>query len=451
MASVWLRLAAAWRRGAGWGIVLLLAGQGCQPSGTGTAPPAPAAAPQAQATAAAPPPAAPAPVRERTMILASQVAPAVIPPGQSLRVTYNWDAAPMGAEYNVFVHVRNAAGDRVFQGDHAPTWPIMTSSWTGKISYTIRLGVPAKLPPGVYHVVAGIWSSAAGRQELDPGPGVTAAGERAYEIATFTVDPAAPPPPLDSAKPQTLDLKGYRLTFAEEFTDLEVSPYGPLVGKKRWIAHKPDNGNFGDAAFVSPEPGFPFTVADGILAITARKDEKGKWRSGLLASSDAAGNGFAQQYGYFEMRARMPEGPGTWPAFWLLSRPVAKEEVAPDLNGIEIDILEQYGHAPQVFHATYHWWYKTKKHRGVGANFMVEDMTKDFHSYGFLWDARCMVWYFDGVELWRQPTPPEMHRPCYVLVNLALGSGWPIAQTPNPSVMRVDYVRVYAQDAATTK
>jgi hypothetical protein len=31
-----------------------------------------------------------------------------------------------------------------------------------------------------------------------------------------------------------------------------------------------------------------------------------------------------------------------------------------------------------------------------------------------------------------------------VLVNLALGSGWPIDHTPNPSIMKVDYVHVFA-------
>jgi hypothetical protein len=32
-----------------------------------------------------------------------------------------------------------------------------------------------------------------------------------------------------------------------------------------------------------------------------------------------------------------------------------------------------------------------------------------------------------------------------LLLNLALGPGWPIDKTPNPSVMEVDYVPVYAK------
>src|SRR5258707_7856641 len=94
-----------------------------------------------------------------------------------------------------------------------------------------------------------------------------------------------------------LDLSTYTLTFDENFDTLDVSPWGPGT---RWIAHTPWNGDFGDAGFVNPRPGFPFTIADGVLRIEARRGTDGKWRSGLLASTDPNGNGFKQRYGYFE-------------------------------------------------------------------------------------------------------------------------------------------------------
>ena len=156
---------------------------------------------------------------------------------------------------------------------------------------------------------------------------------------------------------------------------------------------------------------------------------------------DDQGRGFAQQYGYFEMRAKFPEGPGTWPAFWLLSQADLTDKKR---TAFEVDIVEQYGREPDILHTTLHWWFPDKRHNSVGDQFDVPDMFKDFHRYGFLWDEEKMVWYFDGVELWRQPTPPEAKTPMYVLINLALGSGWPIDKTPNPSQMLVDYVRVYA-------
>ncbi|MGL4289902.1 MAG: hypothetical protein ACRCVA_26355, partial [Phreatobacter sp.] len=73
---------------------------------------------------------------------------------------------------------------------------------------------------------------------------------------------------------QALDLTGYTLTFGEEFDSLSVSPRGP---GSRWIAHTPWNGDFGDARFADPTPGFPFTIENGVLRIEARKNADGIW------------------------------------------------------------------------------------------------------------------------------------------------------------------------------
>ena len=105
-----------------------------------------------------------------------------------------------------------------------------------------------------------------------------------------------------------LDMSKLSMVFREDFDDrLSVSPWGPNT---RWIAHTPWHGDFGDAQFADPVQGFPFTVSDGILRIEARKDSNGKWQSGLLSSADENGRGFSLQYGYFEMRAKLPPGLG---------------------------------------------------------------------------------------------------------------------------------------------
>jgi hypothetical protein len=69
-------------------------------------------------------------------------------------------------------------------------------------------------------------------------------------------------------------------------------------------------------------------------------------------------------------------------------------------------------------------------------------MTDDFHTYGAMIDEKWAIWYFDGIELWRTKTPEELKTPLYVMVNLAMGSGWPIDKAPSPSYMYVDYVKV---------
>jgi beta-glucanase (GH16 family) len=93
---------------------------------------------------------------------------------------------------------------------------------------------------------------------------------------------------------------------------------------------------------------------------------------------------------------------------------------------------------------------------GRGKNRVADHITpvasgslyEDFHRYGVDVAKDWLTFYLDGRETWRVPTPPELTKPLMVLVNLALGSGWPIDQTRNPSIMEIDYVHVYERDPA---
>jgi beta-glucanase (GH16 family) len=236
-----------------------------------------------------------------------------------------------------------------------------------------------------------------------------------------------------------LDLSKYVLTFSDEFDTLSVSAAGPNT---RWTAHTPYGGDFGDARFVNPNPGreFPFSIENGVLRIEAHKDAAGKWRSGLLSSRNPRGQGFAQQFGYFEVRAKLPDGPGVWPAFWLLG--VDRSDRFP-----EIDVLEYYGHATYQFHSGVHVWSKGGKSDfgdGTVTKVTPHALTQEFNTFGVEISADWTTFYFNGEQVWRTKSQPEFSQPMYILLNLALGSGWPIDQTPNPSLMYVDYVRAYA-------
>lgn len=232
-----------------------------------------------------------------------------------------------------------------------------------------------------------------------------------------------------------LDLSKYVMTFNDEFDYLSVSADRPGT---RWTAHTPYGGDFSDAQFTDPSPGFPFVVENGVLRIEARKGEDGKWRSGLLSSRTPKGLGFSQQYGYFEIRAKLPPGPGVWPAFWLLG-------IDRSVRFPEIDIFEYYGHATNRFHSVVHV-YDGDKQTGREQITYVKpgSLVEDFNTYGVEVTPEWTTFYLNGGSVWRTKSEPEFSQPLYVLVNLALGSGWPIDKTPNPSYMYVDYVRVYA-------
>jgi beta-glucanase (GH16 family) len=249
---------------------------------------------------------------------------------------------------------------------------------------------------------------------------------------------------------ERLDLCGYQLHFADEFDDLAIAPR-KLENAARWTAHTPWNGDFGDAQFSDPRPDWPFKTANGILQIKARRDDKGRWRSGLIAAAEGSGAGHGVQYGYFEARMKFPPGPGTWPAFWLMSLQPARQTPK-----IEIDVVEYYGHMTDKYFVTGHVWYGgADKHltRRDGKRLSVPagTLTSDFHRYGVRVDEKQITYFFDGEAMWQQPTPEEHKAPLYPLVNLALGSGYPIDKTPDPSTLEIDYVRVYRPQSGGAK
>jgi hypothetical protein len=181
----------------------------------------------------------------------------------------------------------------------------------------------------------------------------------------------------------------------------------------------------------------PFAVRRGALDIIADRapprlaDQLDGYRytSGLITTQPS----FAQTYGYFEMSARLPRGKGLWPAFWLLP---ADQSWPP-----EIDVMESIGDPGKIYQTA---------HSTLGAPPGLEvPVTGDpdgFHVYAVEWDPQFITWYLDGRRTNRVPTPKDMNKPMYMLVNLAVGGHWPgapDAATAFPARLTVRWVRAY--------
>ncbi len=263
---------------------------------------------------------------------------------------------------------------------------------------------------------------------------VLAAFSTCFALVACSESPAEP-------SGQNLDIGAYRRTFVENFERFDVSAWGP---GSTWIAHTPWHGDFGDAEFTDPQPGFPFQTASGILRIEARRGGDERWRSGLIASRDkqgVPGQGFAQQYGYFEIETKLPPGPGVWPAFWLSG--------VMGSPGAEIDVFEYYGNAPASYHANVHVWVDGQQTFGDGkvVPIPVDSATNSFNRYGVDIDHDWVTFFFNRKQVWKVPTRQEWRQPLYILANLALGSGWPIDKTPNPSFMYIKSIAAYEKRA----
>jgi beta-glucanase (GH16 family) len=69
-----------------------------------------------------------------------------------------------------------------------------------------------------------------------------------------------------------------------------------------------------------------------------------------------------------------------------------------------------------------------------------------FHTYAVAWDPKEIVWFIDGKEVQRQPTPADMHKPMFLVANLAVGGKWPgmpDERTSFPVALQIDAIRAY--------
>ncbi len=247
-----------------------------------------------------------------------------------------------------------------------------------------------------------------------------------------------PEPEIDFSGPPDIDLSEFEITFEDEFDSLDVS--GQRCDS-RWIAHTPYNGDFGAAAFADPSRDFPFITGDGILRIEARKEPDFGWQAGLLSSWNTCDDGFAQQYGYFEISTQLPASEGFWPAFWLLG--INREEFAA-----EVDVFEYHTNRPHILELTVHIHapadedpYKNGHVQRIKPGMLSEQ----YNTYGVDVQEDEMVFYLNRKEIWRTPTLPRFRQPLYVLLNLAMDGGEITENTPKSEYMYVDYVRVYAR------
>lgn len=241
-------------------------------------------------------------------------------------------------------------------------------------------------------------------------------------------------------------------------------PAGSSFDRTKWVADTGGTG-FGnqEREFYTTRPENVAMDGNGHLVITARAEPASSdlqcWYGKCLYTSTRLKTKglFAQTYGRFEARIRVPRGQGIWPAFWMLGDDIDK--VGWPQSG-EIDIMENIGREPSIAHGTLHGpGYSGAEGISAGYTLSTGAYADDFHVFAVVWRPNEIRWYVDGKQYHRL-TPGDLPKgkkwvfdhPFFLLLNLAVGGGWPgdpNATTIFPQQMLIDYVRVYRNpDAA---
>ncbi len=193
-------------------------------------------------------------------------------------------------------------------------------------------------------------------------------------------------------------------------------------------------------------------VENGFLVIEARK-EKYKDTNYTSARMNTIGKKLFK-YGRIEVRAKLPEGKGTWPAIWMLGE--NRERDGYPASG-EIDIMEFVGKDPDNIHAAIHYpELDNKKMNSSTKKFPLTKSKDGFHIYAIEWNEQSISYFLDD-ELFhcfnisdaeREGRENIFQKPFYLIINLALGGKWAgkINERILPARFYVDYIRYYKQE-----
>lgn len=190
-------------------------------------------------------------------------------------------------------------------------------------------------------------------------------------------------------------------------------------------------------------------IEDGKLVINAHKRsvDECNYTSAKLVSAHKGD----WTYGRIEVRAKLPQGRGTWPAIWML--PTLERDLQWPADG-EIDIMEHVGYNQGWVYGTIH---TEKYNHMLGTHktdsIYVEDVHQEFHTYAIEWDKNSLTWFVDDQQYNYLERGDDDHHgwpfdgDFHLILNLAVGGDWGgkygVDDSIWPQELIVDYVRVY--------
>jgi beta-glucanase (GH16 family) len=161
---------------------------------------------------------------------------------------------------------------------------------------------------------------------------------------------------------------------------------------------------------------------------------------------------WAQRYGYFEARMKLPTAAGVWPAFWLMPDrgPASGEQWKRQFTGdgaMEFDIMETLSRwGPHRYNIAMHYDGYEKEHQSLGTDKVYVEPDKDgFITCGLLWTPGLGVYYCNGREVLRWENPRISRVQSVIMFTLPSG-GWdnsPLDDAQLPADFVIDYVRVW--------
>ena len=254
------------------------------------------------------------------------------------------------------------------------------------------------------------------------------------------------------------------LTWSDEF-DVDGS-----ISLDKWNIETvaPNNGSWwnGELQYYTDKEN-NIKIEGGLLMITAKYESfNGKnYTSARINTQDK----YEFTYGRVELRAKLPNWEGMWPAFWLLG---ANYDVIDWPYCGELDVLEHgdyikestvddpglissavhYGpldHKSQYENIPNTFFMATGQENFVRAEKIIENPFDQFHTYAIQWAPDKIQFFIDDDMYFEFPLQAQhspFDKPFFLILNLAVGGHWTdgyVAPGFDQATYEIDYVRVY--------
>ncbi|MBC5642440.1 family 16 glycosylhydrolase [Parabacteroides sp. BX2] len=252
--------------------------------------------------------------------------------------------------------------------------------------------------------------------------------------------------------PNPLEKEGYRLIFHDEFD-------GEKINTDKWIPEYLPSWPK-DRSVCAPT----YEMKNGIIRLIIDKNSKNEFDKGMHISGfmSASRTGLhhydpkkkalhqikteatqINQYGYYEMRAKMQDGGGVHCAWWLIGF-----EDDPN-QSCEIDIFEILGTDINRIWSTVHSWKdSTIQYHTEHPWFANKKLAEEFHIYGFDWTPEDVTVYVDGIQVMKHKA--AITYPLIQIIsfydNRKAKDGWTGTYDPTipyPKSFDIDYIRMY--------
>jgi len=294
---------------------------------------------------------------------------------------------------------------------------------------------------------------ASAQDGVDGSVTVSIEGEVGSELGTYVVTYSASDRSGNTASAtRTVIVEeaypGLRLFWNEEFLgsqiDTDLWSYDLGTGSNGW-----GNNEF---QYYQRENA---SLIDGKLVIEAKRESFGgrDYTSSRLKTQGS----FDFRYGRLDVRAKLPEGQGIWPAIWMLGSSFT--QIGWPFSG-EIDVMEMIGGSDRedTVYGTAHWNqggverpYQPVMFGGSYSLNNGETFSDDFHTFSVQWDADEIAWLVDDVRfhvmsLDDSDNLAAFQEKFFIILNVAVGGNWPGApddSTQFPQRMEIDFLRLY--------